>query len=202
MGTRIVRRVLPLALLAAIGAGVAVAATGTHTGTVNTAATKYGTVLASSNGRTLYHLTAEKRGKIACTGACAKAWPPLTIKQGSKATAGRDQAGEARDDQASRRHDPGHLQRLRAVPLRRRQEEGRCEGPGREPRLVLDRAYRRARENGCDSARDDDHHVDARRHDDHAADDDHAVLIHAGTGPPNRRPGFCDDRRRGNAARS
>jgi predicted lipoprotein with Yx(FWY)xxD motif len=88
MGTRIVRRVLPLALLAAIGAGVAVAATGTHTGTVNTAATKYGTVLVSSNGRTLYHLTAEKRGKIACTGACAKAWPPLTIMQGSKPTAG------------------------------------------------------------------------------------------------------------------
>ncbi len=88
MGTRVARRVLPLALLAAIGAGVAVAATGTHTGTVNTAATKYGAVLASSNGRTLYHLTAEKRGKIACTGTCAKAWPPLTVKKGAKPTAG------------------------------------------------------------------------------------------------------------------
>ena len=88
MGTRIVRRVLPLALLAAIGAGVAVAATATHVGTVNTAATKYGAVLASSNGRTLYHLTAEKRGKIGCTGTCAQAWPPLTIKKGSKPTAG------------------------------------------------------------------------------------------------------------------
>lgn len=88
MGTRVVLRVLPLALLAAIGAGVAVAATATHAGTVNTAATKYGAVLASSNGRTLYHLTAEKRGKISCTGTCAKAWPPLTIKKGSKPTAG------------------------------------------------------------------------------------------------------------------
>ena len=88
MGTRVLRRVLPLALLAAIGAGVAVAATATHPGTVNTGATKYGAVLASSNGRTLYHLTAEKRGKIACTGTCAKAWPPLTIKNGSKPTAG------------------------------------------------------------------------------------------------------------------
>jgi predicted lipoprotein with Yx(FWY)xxD motif len=88
MGTRVVLRVLPLALLAAIGAGVAVAATATHTGTVDTAATKYGAVLASSNGRTLYHLTAEQRGKIACTGTCAKAWPPLTIKKGSKPTAG------------------------------------------------------------------------------------------------------------------
>ena len=39
-------------------------------------------------GRTLYHLTAEKRGKIGCTGTCAQAWPPLTIKKGSKPTAG------------------------------------------------------------------------------------------------------------------
>ncbi len=88
MGTRILRRVVPLALLAAIGAGVAVAATAQHTGTVNTGATKYGTVLVSSTGRTLYHLTAEKRGKIVCTATCAKAWPPLTIKKGSKPSAG------------------------------------------------------------------------------------------------------------------
>jgi predicted lipoprotein with Yx(FWY)xxD motif len=88
MGTRVVLRVLPLVLLAVIGAGVAVAATATHAGTVNTAATKYGAVLASSNGRTLYHLTAEKRGKIACTATCAKAWPPLTVKKGAKPTAG------------------------------------------------------------------------------------------------------------------
>ncbi len=88
MGTRILRRVVPLALLAAIGAGVAVAATAQHPGTVNTGATKYGTVVVSSTGRTLYHLTVEKRGKIACTGTCAKAWPPLTIKTGSKPTAG------------------------------------------------------------------------------------------------------------------
>ena len=88
MITRIATRVLPLALLAAIGAGMAVAATAVHSGTVDTGATKYGTVLVGANGRTLYHLTAEKRGKISCSGACAKAWPPLTIKQGSRPTAG------------------------------------------------------------------------------------------------------------------
>jgi predicted lipoprotein with Yx(FWY)xxD motif len=88
MITRIATRVLPLALLAAIGAGVAVAATAAHVGTVNKGTTKYGTVLVSSNGRTLYHFTVEKHGKIACTGACAKAWPPLTIAKGSKPTAG------------------------------------------------------------------------------------------------------------------
>ena len=88
MGSRMVRRVLPLALLAAMGAGVAVAATAKHAGTVDRGATKYGTVLVSANGRTLYRFTVEKRGKIACAGACAKAWPPLTVKKGTRPTAG------------------------------------------------------------------------------------------------------------------
>jgi predicted lipoprotein with Yx(FWY)xxD motif len=34
-------------------------------------------VLVSSRGLTLYRNTAEKGGKIACTGSCAKEWPPL-----------------------------------------------------------------------------------------------------------------------------
>lgn len=88
MGTRL-RRVLPLALLALVGAGVAVAATGGHTGTVNTQKTaKLGTVLVNASGRTLYHLTTEAHGKIKCTGVCATAWPPLTINAGAKPTAG------------------------------------------------------------------------------------------------------------------
>lgn len=88
MGRRTLTRVLPLVVLAAIGAGVAVAATATRSGTVNAGATKYGTVLVSAGGRTLYHLTAEQHGTISCTGACARAWPPLTITKGSKPTAG------------------------------------------------------------------------------------------------------------------
>jgi len=89
MTRRLVRRVLPLALLAALGAGVAVAATTAHSGTVSSAANaKYGALLVNAGGRTLYHMTSEKRGKIACTGTCAKFWPPLVIKQGTKPTAG------------------------------------------------------------------------------------------------------------------
>lgn len=89
MGTRVIRRVLAMGVLAAVGAGVAVAATGAHTGTVNAQKTaKYGTLLVSANGRTLYHETIETHGKIKCTGACATFWPPLTIAQGVKPTAG------------------------------------------------------------------------------------------------------------------
>jgi predicted lipoprotein with Yx(FWY)xxD motif len=89
MGTRFLRRVLPLGLLAAVGASVAVAATAASHGTVNSVASaKYGSLLATANGRTLYHMTSEKRGKIVCTGACTSFWPPLVIKAGAKPTAG------------------------------------------------------------------------------------------------------------------
>ncbi len=38
---------------------------------------RLGTILVNAQGFTLYHLTAETAGKIVCTGACAKLWPPL-----------------------------------------------------------------------------------------------------------------------------
>jgi predicted lipoprotein with Yx(FWY)xxD motif len=47
-----------------------------------------GTVVVSSNGRTLYHYTDESKGRIDCKGACAKAWPPLLVRAGAKPVAG------------------------------------------------------------------------------------------------------------------
>jgi predicted lipoprotein with Yx(FWY)xxD motif len=46
-------------------------------------------VLVTADGFTLYHLTAEKKGKIACIGPCASLWPPLLLPTSGKATAGR-----------------------------------------------------------------------------------------------------------------
>lgn len=46
------------------------------------------TILVDQAGRTLYHLTKEKRKKIVCTGQCAQLWPPLLVRRGSKPTAG------------------------------------------------------------------------------------------------------------------
>jgi predicted lipoprotein with Yx(FWY)xxD motif len=88
MGARLARRVLPLALLALVGVGVAMAmSTSPHGGTVKAAHnTKYGSLLVSSSGMTLYHMTSETRGAIKCTGDCAKFWPPLVA--GGKPTAG------------------------------------------------------------------------------------------------------------------
>jgi len=47
-----------------------------------------GKVVVSASGRTLYHYTDETKGKVACSGGCAKLWPPLLVKAGAKPVAG------------------------------------------------------------------------------------------------------------------
>ncbi len=41
-----------------------------------------GQVLVDSEGHTLYAFSADKGGKSACEGACAKAWPPYLVEHG------------------------------------------------------------------------------------------------------------------------
>lgn len=53
------------------------AATSKARATVSTRHTSLGTILVGARGRTLYLFEADKKGHSACTGACAKAWPPL-----------------------------------------------------------------------------------------------------------------------------
>jgi len=94
MVNRLARRALPLALLAllaVVGIAVAMAATMSHgrNGTVKAANnSSYGSLLVSSSGMTLYHMTSEKPGSIKCTGACATLWPPLVLSGNSKPKAG------------------------------------------------------------------------------------------------------------------
>jgi predicted lipoprotein with Yx(FWY)xxD motif len=94
MRGRIIRWVLPLMLLSVGGVGAAMAATATtHTsrGTVNAVkSSAFGTVLVAKNGRALYRYTVDKKGVNRCTSVpiCAKYWPQLLIKAGTKPTAG------------------------------------------------------------------------------------------------------------------
>jgi predicted lipoprotein with Yx(FWY)xxD motif len=92
MRGRLIRFGLPLALLAMMGVGVAMAATTSMRasgGTVKVvASSKYGNVLAAGNGMTLYRYTLDKKGTIVCTGACVQYWPPLMLKGTAKPTAG------------------------------------------------------------------------------------------------------------------
>lgn len=46
---------------------------------------QFGPILATQKKKALYYWNVEKRagGKIRCTGACARAWPPLIVKSRS-----------------------------------------------------------------------------------------------------------------------
>jgi predicted lipoprotein with Yx(FWY)xxD motif len=54
--------------------------------TVEQRTTSLGKVLVNSEGRTLYLFKKDSRGKSACSGECAKFWPPLRVS--GKPTAG------------------------------------------------------------------------------------------------------------------
>lgn len=65
-------------------AGTAPASTRSGTASVTTVASgSLGTILVDSSGRTLYRYTPDGTGKTTWTGACATAWPPLTVPSGT-----------------------------------------------------------------------------------------------------------------------
>lgn len=55
--------------------------------TVQTSAQSIGTFLVDAQGRSLYMFEADSSGVSNCSGACALAWPPLTIASGQTPTA-------------------------------------------------------------------------------------------------------------------
>jgi predicted lipoprotein with Yx(FWY)xxD motif len=75
------------ALAAAIFAATALPAA-TGPATVKTRSTKLGRIIVNNSGRTLYLFEKDKNHKSACSGACAKAWPPLLTKGKPKAASG------------------------------------------------------------------------------------------------------------------
>jgi predicted lipoprotein with Yx(FWY)xxD motif len=44
------------------------------------------TILTTTKGRTLYSLSAEKKGRFICTASCLSIWHPLVVKDGVKPT--------------------------------------------------------------------------------------------------------------------
>jgi predicted lipoprotein with Yx(FWY)xxD motif len=47
--------------------------------TIEVRSTRLGKILVDSQGRTLYLFKKDSRGKSACSGECAKFWPPLRV---------------------------------------------------------------------------------------------------------------------------
>lgn len=103
-----------VSVIGAVGIGLVVAAcsSGSATTTTNTHASSPATAqaggtatvslaavtgipakaLVGPNGRTLYLFQADKNGMSACSGACAAAWPPVTLTGTPKAGMGVSQA--------------------------------------------------------------------------------------------------------------
>ena len=97
---------------------------------------KVGTVLATSSGLTLYRYTVDPAGKATCTGACAKAWPPLLLSKGRHPYQGPAWREGADRRQGAGRAFAGVLPRPCALPLRQRHQEGRGQRAGGRGRLV------------------------------------------------------------------
>jgi predicted lipoprotein with Yx(FWY)xxD motif len=51
-------------------------------------ASAYGRILSDGRGFALYAFTRDPRGRSACSGACAKAWPPFRVTAVPRAGAG------------------------------------------------------------------------------------------------------------------
>jgi predicted lipoprotein with Yx(FWY)xxD motif len=70
------------------GAGAAEQRATATSFTIGVATTPLGKVVVDSRGRTLYLFEADRKGKSACYGACAKAWPPVIVVGKPKAGPG------------------------------------------------------------------------------------------------------------------
>jgi predicted lipoprotein with Yx(FWY)xxD motif len=85
--TRLTAVVATAVLALAVSAGLTAGAySQTSAAKVGVRSTKLGKVLVNSKGVTLYLFEKDKKGKSACSGACAKAWPPLLTKGKPKAS--------------------------------------------------------------------------------------------------------------------
>ena len=70
------------------GAGAAEQRAAATKFTVGIATTPLGKIVVDSRGRSLYLFEADHKGKSACYGACAKAWPPVLVVGNPKAGPG------------------------------------------------------------------------------------------------------------------
>lgn len=79
------------ALSLTYGLGIA-SASSSSTTKVGTANSNLGRILVDRHGRTLYLFARDKRGKSACSGACAAYWPPLIASSKPRAVTGAKQS--------------------------------------------------------------------------------------------------------------
>ena len=81
-------RLLALSLLCGALVAVAAAAAQTPRSTLTVKASSFGRIVFDGRGFVLYGFTRDPRGRSACRGACARAWPPLIVKSRPRAGTG------------------------------------------------------------------------------------------------------------------
>jgi len=80
--------ILVVALAALAAAGSVLAAADASRGTVTVRSSSYGRILFDGRGFVLYAFTRDARGRSACSGACARAWPPYVVRSRPRAGSG------------------------------------------------------------------------------------------------------------------
>jgi predicted lipoprotein with Yx(FWY)xxD motif len=78
VGRRTVLRFLAFAAAGVLGVGVAFAASGPILKSAK--APNLGSIVVNGKGLTLYHVSTEKNGHVACTGNCLYYWFPVVVK--------------------------------------------------------------------------------------------------------------------------
>jgi predicted lipoprotein with Yx(FWY)xxD motif len=86
------RKAILVAMAAALTAAPAAMPRGTTGPTLMAKASRFGRVLFDGRGYVLYAFTRDSRGRSACYGACAKAWPVYYAKARLRAGAGVNRA--------------------------------------------------------------------------------------------------------------
>lgn len=86
-------RLVAVLVLAAVAIPIATAGSSAARPVIKYRDNVFGPILATPRKQALYYWRVEKRagGKIKCTGACAKAWPPLIVR--SRSAVSRQIAG-------------------------------------------------------------------------------------------------------------
>jgi predicted lipoprotein with Yx(FWY)xxD motif len=88
MRTRRISTLLALVTLAGLVATPSTAAADTARAAVTVRSSSYGRILFDGRGFVLYAFTHDPRQRSACSGACAKAWPPFIVKARPRAGVG------------------------------------------------------------------------------------------------------------------
>ena len=171
-----------LGVIGFLAAGTVARSATRTTGTVSLRKTKLGLILVNSRGHTLYLFAKERNGKSACSGSCAKFWPPSLQRVKPDGWVRRESV-TARHNQAQQRQPAADLQQTPALQLRARQA-GRSDKRRRQPRLRR-QVVRRLRQRNGD--RQGFHH----HHDHHGHHDDYLplpTLLGTRSAPGHARP--------------